>query len=386
MTRPSKRNLALRALGNSRKKLKINSEPNPESDQESEIEEPPINIPDLPKLENDDAFTTLRNNTRDLDWKDTHLSYQRDHQPSRQTLWRQKQRKNDLQTAAVGSLDIRSMFSSQAQYPTIVKAQPPASLPPPIDLAPSRSEILEKAIADLEKVLGYNRASRKYEISLNLQTKQRHCAVLHFLYLQRKNPLATRQSLSLQTAQSFNRGKYFAESLVTCERMWIHGKGIPEGRTGCHTKISSLFNDEEVQLFVRELISTKKEEITAPLLARAVTEFVGSKEMGDHVQASLEMAEAEVKSGTQQPRSIKARAATVWLKKMGYSWRDVKKGVYIDGHEREDVVKYRQEVFLPALQQVPTRLAKWDDNGNVVREGSQLEGGRRVVIVLLLLL
>ena len=163
--------------------------------------------------------------------------------------------------------------------------------------------------------------------------------------------------------------------------MWIHCKGSPEGRTGCRTKMSSLFNDKEVQLFVREFISTKKEEITAPLLARDVTEFVGSKEMGDRVQASLEMAEAEVKSGMQQPRSIKARAATVWLKKMGYSWRDVKKGVYIDGHEREDVVKYRQEVFLPALQQVHTRLAKWDDNGTVVREGSQLVGGLRVVIV-----
>ena len=178
-------------MGTSPKKLKIiNSESNPESDQESETEEPPINIPDLPKLENDDAFTTLRNNTRDLDWKDTHLSYQRDHQPSRQALWRQKQRKNEL-----------------------------------------------------------------------------------------------------QTAQSFNRGKYVSESLVTWEQMWIHGKGIPEGRTGCHTKISSLFNDEEVQLFVREFISTKKEEITAPLLARAVTEFIGLKEIGDRVQASLEMAE-----------------------------------------------------------------------------------------------
>ena len=73
--------------------------------------------------------------------------------------------------------------------------------------------------------------------------------------------------------------------------MWIHGKGIPEGRTGCHTKISSLFNDEEVQLFVREFISTKKEEITAPLLASVVTEFIGLKEMGDRVQASLEMTE-----------------------------------------------------------------------------------------------
>ena len=133
------------------------------------------------------------------------------------------------------------MFSSQAQYPIIVKAPPPASLSPPVDLAPSRSEILEKAIADLKKVLGYNRASRKYEMSLNLQTKQRHSAVLHFLYLQRKNPLATRQSLPLRTAKSFNLGKYFSESLVTWEQMWIQGKGIPEGRTGRHTKISSLF-------------------------------------------------------------------------------------------------------------------------------------------------
>ena len=44
-------------------------------------------------------------------------------------------------------------------------------------------------------------------------------------------------------------------------------------------------------MFVREFISTKKEEITSPLLARAVTEFIGLKEMGDRVQASLEMAE-----------------------------------------------------------------------------------------------
>ena len=85
-----------------------------------------------------------------------------------------------------------------------------------------------------------------------------------------------RRDLSLQVAQSFNRGKHFSECLVTWERMWIRGEGIPEGRQGCHIKLSSLFNDEEVQLFVREFISSKKEEITSSLLAQAVTEFVGS--------------------------------------------------------------------------------------------------------------
>ena len=187
--------------------------------------------------------------------------------------------------------------------------------------------------------------------------------------------------MSLQVAQSFNRGKYFSESLVTWERMYLRGEGIPEGRRGCHTKLSSLFNDEEVQLFVKDFVSSKKEEITASLLAQAVTEFVGSQEMGANVQSSLEFAEAGTDDGEQRPRSLKARAARNWLKSMGYTWRQAQKGVYIDGHEREDVVKYRQDVFLPALQEVRARLAKWDSDGNVVKGEAPPEGGRWVVIV-----
>jgi hypothetical protein len=33
--------------------------------------------------------------------------------------------------------------------------------------------------------------------------------------------------------------------------------------------------------------------------------------------------------------------------RLGYRWREEKKGQYADGHEREDVVTYRQNIFLP---------------------------------------
>ena len=129
MVRPSKRTLALRAL-NSRKKQKVIT---PESDHESEIEESPINFPDLPDLKGDDmegigenvedvegdAFMVLRNSTRD--WNDLHLAYQRTNQPSRQTLWRQQRRRDELQVAAAGSRDIRSMFNN---------VQIPVAIPP----------------------------------------------------------------------------------------------------------------------------------------------------------------------------------------------------------------------------------------------------------------
>jgi hypothetical protein len=48
----------------------------------------------------------------------------------------------------------------------------------------------------------------------------------------------------------------------------------------------------------------------------------------------------------------RCRTARLWLERLGFSWRKVQKGIYIDGHERSDVVCYRQEVFLPAFQEI----------------------------------
>jgi hypothetical protein len=40
-----------------------------------------------------------------------------------------------------------------------------------------------------------------------------------------------------------------------------------------------------------------------------------------------------------------------WLIKLGWRQTIVWKGVYMDGHERNDVVEYRNKVFLPAIAQ-----------------------------------
>ena len=43
---------------------------------------------------------------------------------------------------------------------------------------------------------------------------------------------------------------------------------------------------------------------------------------------------------------IGVRTARQWLIKLGWQHTEVKKSVYMDGHEHADVVKYCQEVFL----------------------------------------
>jgi hypothetical protein len=40
----------------------------------------------------------------------------------------------------------------------------------------------------------------------------------------------------------------------------------------------------------------------------------------------------------------------------------IRKGVYMDGHEREDVVKYRDEVFLPKMEEFEARMVHYEAN------------------------
>jgi hypothetical protein len=47
---------------------------------------------------------------------------------------------------------------------------------------------------------------------------------------------------------------------------------------------------------------------------------------------------------------ISETTAVNWLKKIGFKLRKVKKGVYVDGHEREDVVKVCHE-FIDYLEE-----------------------------------
>lgn len=42
---------------------------------------------------------------------------------------------------------------------------------------------------------------------------------------------------------------------------------------------------------------------------------------------------------------ISESTAVRWLKKLGFKLRRVQKGVYVDGHEREDVIKARKDMI-----------------------------------------
>ena len=62
---------------------------------------------------------------------------------------------------------------------------------------------------------------------------------------------------------------------------------------------------------------------------------------------------------------IRSRTAKKWLNRLGYKWKDAPKGVFIDGHERKDVVEYR-EIFLEEMKALLPYFVQFKEDGTIL--------------------
>ena len=94
---------------------------------------------------------------------------------------------------------------------------------------------------------------------------------------------------------------------------------------------------------------------------RAKSGFVTASDVVDIV-SSPEMQAQFSRAGIHKP-SISDSTARRWLSKLGWRYGKQPNGMYIDGHERQDVVEYRQG-FVERFAEYEHRFHTWDDAGN----------------------
>ena len=84
----------------------------------------------------------------------------------------------------------------------------------------------------------------------------------------------------------------------------------------------------------------------------------------------------EIKDKYGIERNISHKTACQYLQALGYHYQATPKGQYVDRHEREDVVMYWKEVFLPKWKEFMDRMTTWDKD---LKEHLP-PGGKRVII------
>ena len=133
-------------------------------------------------------------------------------------------------------------------------------------------------------------------------------------------------------------------------RTWIHQylayNKLPLHRHGQHQ--SSILDDEDFA-----------QDIQLHLIEMAKDGYIRAQDVVDYV-ASTQM---QAKLGT-KARGISIRTARCWLRKLDWRYGRKRNGMYVDGHERKDIVQYRNE-FLGRWKEYEKRMVTYNNNGDI---------------------
>jgi transposase len=164
---------------------------------------------------------------------------------------------------------------------------------------------------------------------------------------------------SEQAAAALNQtSKNAPKTLREHARKFITTKKTPNNPYGTWTK---------------SLIDTDEE------FAQEINIYLQSK--GKYVKASdisIFLNDRDIQRKWGLKKTIGKATAKRWMKKLGYRWVMNHKGQYVDGHERDDVIKYRQDIYLPRWYELQPRMRTWDNDG--IEEPLDLSPGIKPVV------
>ena len=207
----------------------------------------------------------------------------------------------------------------------------------------SHSELIDRAISKLELQthIGQSRTAERLS-SLSKYDYIRSIAVHRYLLLLKANPL-TKMESSLTVVSSLMPSKngkndHRARKLRKWAKFFLDHLVLPGSRQGAHVKTKSLINDEEVQNHCRVWLRSQTPD---NISGRTFSQWV---RMSLHSQLNLRDA-----------INVHERTAQKWLHYLGYAPTVYQQGLYFDGHERPDVVKYRAR-FLDEIASYQRRM------------------------------
>ncbi|THU75878.1 hypothetical protein K435DRAFT_706193 [Dendrothele bispora CBS 962.96] len=157
----------------------------------------------------------------------------------------------------------------------------------------------------------------------------------------------TWREASLISAKAQGHGVYHARTI----RQWIH-QFLNNDKLPVHKykgTRSSILEDEDISL-----------EIQLRLSERSKDRYITAKDVVD-VVASAEIQEKLKEAGIEK-RAVTERTGREWLKKFKWRYSKKRNGMYIDGHEREDVVAYRKSFVDRWQTQYAPRMYTWGND------------------------
>ena len=283
---------------------------------------------------------------------------------SRTTKWRRQHLEKSKIVSSVTSRKITDFFKIQSS--TDCQSSVPADTEE-ISEAISIDDGLN--ILQTFTALTVNRAQERTMSNLSKYDFLRYLALEQYFTLL-KSPMRMVKASEIVSARLYpNKGQNnHSRTIRRWAEYFLTHKKFPVHQQGCHIKTRSLINDEDI---ARECRLWLRVQIHDSITAHRFSQWIAK--------------DLHLKAGLSSPVTVSESTATRWLHFLGMKYGAYKKGMYVDGHERADVVQYRTE-FLERMLEYEKRMTKYEDkivdDGILVAVEPILDKGvRRLVLV-----
>jgi hypothetical protein len=145
---------------------------------------------------------------------------------------------------------------------------------------------------------------------------------------------------SLHTARTFQKGPYLARNLREWSRLYINNRKEIPANPYRSWNTSLLFRHEDLSTEIK-------------MHLQSIGKYIRAQDIVDYLDRPT------VKERLKLKKTISLATAQRWMHKMGYRWTKQPSGQFVDGHERDDVVAYRQNIFLPAMAELDPKMRAW---------------------------
>jgi hypothetical protein len=224
------------------------------------------------------------------------------------------------------------------------------------------------ALAALDKLL----ISKKNRFDNGQRGLQARCtlAIRSHLLLVVKGRLGFAAASMQAAASNGFAAAWGGRMLRTWTRAWMKSKELPTSMQGKHAKVYSLLSDPaiatEMRVYLRsnkwamnpEKLSQFTKNELAPNAASDYLRHITEQEMPRGLKRFMEV-ELFPRIHLKVGRGVSLSTARRWLHREGFRYIGHKKGLYFDGHDRPDVVSYRQDEFLPKMKLYESRFVRY---------------------------
>jgi hypothetical protein len=218
-------------------------------------------------------------------------------------------------------------------------------------------EALEK-VSQLAAV-SVNRAHENRQSKMTKYDFIRYTSLMRYFSLIKLGKRAMQSSLEVADLFPNKTGNYTARKIRKWAEFFVQNQALPGHSQGKHIKTKSLIYDEDVASKCRQFL---KKQMNDAITGQSFAYWVNNNL---HIEANLP-----------RPVEITNRTAMRWLHSLGMSYMKYTKGLYIDGHERPDVVSYR-DAFLEWMSNYEKFLFKYEGEDMATVINPDLNPGER---------